>query len=102
MDKWYLERLTRILPKYPKQLHRRIVVTKIRNELLAEGRDVPDQLEETIQNVYNSHCEGYSAFEKSRAEHGRKPRFRSRTKGSGYWSLHPDFVPLKAFELDEF
>ena len=101
MDKWYLGRLRRILPKFPCQMHRRIVVDKIRRELLNEGYGVPDTLEETIQNAYNSYCEGYSAFETAKAD-GRKPLFRSKSKGSGSWGLHPDAHEVEAFDLDDF
>ena len=101
MDKWYIERLTRILPKYPDQLHRRMVVASIRKELLAEGHEAPDTLEETLQNAYNSYCEGYSAFEKARPT-GRKPLFKSARKGAGNWGLHPDFSPTEPFELEDF
>ena len=102
MDKWYLERLRRVLPKHPGEMHRNTVVAAIRKELLDEGREVPDMLEETVQNAYNSYCEGYSAFEKARVQTGREPLFRSDNKGSGFWSLHPDVSPIEPFELDEF
>lgn len=102
MDKWYLERLSRILPPYPREMHQSTVFQIIRNELRSEGRKIPDELENTIRGTYNCYCEQYAAFERARQRSGRRPLFKSMRKRSGYWSLHPDAQANKPFEPEDF
>ena len=102
MGKWYLERLLRILPAYPGEMRQGAVFEIIRNELLSEGRDLPDELENTIRGTYGGYCERYAAFERARRKSGRRPLCKSMRKGSGYWSLHPDAQTIKPFKLEDF
>ena len=102
LSKDYLLKLIDVLPKYPQKMHRYAVFRKMEKEFCVEGLDIPNKFEQTVQNIYNSHCEGYAEFEKIRTRSGAKPYFKSKEKHSGYWSLHPDYVPLEPLSLDDF
>ena len=88
-----------VIPKYPKSIHRSKVFEKIEAELRKEEIEIPAKLEETVQSVYNLHCEGYSAFRKKPP--GTKPYFKSEGNPKGYWSEHPD-SDFKMLALDDF
>ena len=72
----YKFRMIQIIPKYPQSIHRSKVFKKISTELLEKGIEIPANLDETIQSVYNQHCEGYSAFRKMPP--GTKALFKSK------------------------
>ena len=101
INMWYLQRMEQIIPPYPESLHLQNVVDKIETELKKEGKEIPPTLDAIIRNVYNQNCEGYSDFEKKRVR-GAKAIFKSKNKGDGHWSKHPDYKPVEPLSLDDF
>ena len=96
----YLPRMIQIIPTYPKNIHLQKVITIITNELRKEGKTIPRTIDAIIRNIYNSNCEGYSAFK--RRPDDTKPIFKSANPGGGHWSKHPDYTRPEPFSLDDF
>ena len=92
--------MEKVIPIYPKSIHRMDVIKQITADLRKEGHEIPKEIEDTIQGIYNQNCEGYSKFEEKPP--GTEPVFKSKNKGGGYWSVHPDHEPVVPFDLDDF
>ena len=101
INKWYLQRMINIIPKYPDSIHQQQVFEKIETELKKDGKEIPRTLDAIIRGVYNENCEGYSAFRKKK-EADTQPIFKSKNIGSGFWSVHPDYKPVEPLSLDDF
>jgi hypothetical protein len=69
---------------------RRRAIELVERERTKAGLPVPKAFDESVQNAYNRHADGYSAFVKNQ-KLGEPPLFFSpEGKGRGTWAVNID------------